>query len=332
MISKLLKNIYPIIYVNIVVGLHKTKVYIEVVSRNKVIDYAANSFKTLSINEKMLAFILSYTSDSPYFYISLLDKSSSQGAIGSCSKKLMSKYYDLENSKYMCTKDKWAYYTSSYDLQKSENRYKEIGLDFIFSPFLVLSLFFKNKIDSRFAMYILIEETFLSLCVFNNGKLLFAIQLGMEHKHSDESDLLVDSESEEDNFTLDDIDIEESKTDFLEDDFSNIEDLSNIDEFVEFKDDKDVNTKETQENIVKVSSSSGFNEDYQRFTLIQNAVNSYYKDDRYESEFIENVYIADNIRVSRDLKKYLEEEMFLKVAIRNIDLTAEICELAKAEI
>jgi hypothetical protein len=267
----------------------------------------------------MLNFILSYTNDSPYFYISLLDRSSSQGAIASCSKKIISKHYDLENSKYMCTKNKWTYYTSAYDLQKSENRYKKIGLDFVFSPFLILSLFFKDKIDSQVAMFILVEEVFLSLSIFDNSKLIFASQLAMEDKHLDEGEFIVDSENEEDSSALGD-DIEEIE--FIEEDFSNIEDLSNPDEFLEFKDDKD--------EVVKEDGSDSDN--HQRFTLIKDALNSYYKDDRYESQFIEKVYIADSISVSRNLKKYLEEDMFLKVIIKNINLSVEICELAKAEL
>ena len=47
--------------------------------------------------------------------------------------------------------------------------------------------------------------------------------------------------------------------------------------------------KEIKEIIHKSNeneiSSDGFNEDYQRFLLIQGSLNSFYKDPKYESQF-----------------------------------------------
>ncbi len=78
--------------------------------------------------------------------------------------------------------------------------------------------------------------------------------------------------------------------------------------------------------------ADGFNEDYHRFSLIQSSISDFYKDSKYDSKFIENIYIADSIGISGDLKKYLEEEMFLNVFVRRLDLPAEVCEIAKAEL
>ena len=69
-----------------------------------------------------------------------------------------------------------------------------------------------------------------------------------------------------------------------------------------------------------------------RFLLIQSAVNKFYKDDRFKSEFVEAVYIADGVGISKDLKKYLEEEMFLSVYVRHINLAHELCNTAKLEL
>jgi hypothetical protein len=316
---------YSTVFVNIVVSIDTTNVHIEVVSKKQVVKQVRANFETISVNEKMIDFILSYTNDTPYFYISLLDNSSSQGAIGSCSKKLLSKYHNLDNSKYMCTKNKWIYYTSVYDIQKCTSTYEKIGIDFIFSPFLVLSVFFKDEICSKFAMYILIEESVLSLAIFDKCKLFFAKQLIMDNKHSDETSYLIDSDDERYDFSLeeDEIDVEE--------DFSDIEELESSDksedseEFIEYEDTKDT-------KVTKRKEDGSFKEDYLRYTLIQNAVNLYYQDEKYESGFIEEIYIANNVSVSSDLKQYLEEEMYLTVNIRDIDLNTEISKLAKAEL
>jgi hypothetical protein len=284
----------------------------------------------------MIDFISSYTNDTPYFYISLLDNSSQQGAINSCSKKLLSKHHNLDNSKYICTKDKWIYYTSVYDIHKSTSKYEEIGLDFIFSPFLVLSLFFKDEICSKFAMYILIEESVLSLSIFDKSKLLFATQLIIDNKYSDEASHLIDSDEVKYDLSLEDEDdhIDEGE------DFSDIEELessdkseraeekTHLEEFIEFEEEKHKKIKK----ITKRKEDGSFKEDYLRYTVIQDAVNLYYQDEKYDSGFIEDIYIADNISVSSDLKIYLEQEMYSTVNIREINLSTEICKLAKAEL
>ena len=65
--------------------------------------------------------------------------------------------------------------------------------------------------------------------------------------------------------------------------------------------------------------------------LIQSSINRFYKGFLYDSKFIESAYIADSIGMRGDLKRYLEEEMFLSVFVRHLDLYAEVCEAAKAE-
>ncbi|PHS57496.1 MAG: hypothetical protein COB17_05810 [Sulfurimonas sp.] len=342
MINKILEAIYTKIFVNIIISSTKTSVYIEVCNKNGTSYSAEKLFDTRTINDLMYNFIKSYIEESPFYYMSILDNSPSQGAIGSCLKDKMKKFHDIDTSRYVCVSNKWAYYSSKYDLNQIENNYKDIGVDFIFSPFAILSLFFKDKIDTSLSMYVLIEDNFLSLCVFDNSELLFARQLDMENDKDSEEDILLNSALDDEEFdldlgdsvNLDNLDVDDD-LDSL-DDFGDIEDLDTVEEIDEFSEEEDI--YEIEEEVVKGvpslldSDSEGFNDDYQRYSLIQGAINSFYKDSKYESKFVETVYIADNIGVSSDLKKYLEEDMFLSVYVRQIDLGSEICEMAKAEL
>ena len=211
----------------------------------------------------------------------------------------------------------------------------ERGVDFVFSPFSILANFFKDKVDSQHAMYILIQEGFISLCVFDNSELLFAQHLDMGSV-AEGDDLLIDDSDDildlEDGIDLEGIDII-GDDEGLED-FSDIEDLDSLEEIDEFSENEDVEEEfyHEEENETSKGDESGFNEDYQRFSLIQSSISHFYKDDRFKSQFIENVYIADSIGVSSDLKRYLEEEMFLSVYIRHLELGVEVSELARAEV
>jgi len=119
------------------------------------------------------------------------------------------------------------------------------------------------------------------------------------------------------------------------DDFSDIQDLDSLEEIDEFSENKDIEEefyRDDEEEELAPGSEEGFNEDYQRFSLIQSSVNHFYKDEKFESQFIENVYIADAVGISSDLKRYLEEEMFLSVYVRHLELGVEVSELARVEV
>ena len=335
MLGKFFESLYLKVFVNIVVKNTITDVYIELYSKNGVVDSFEDSFNTTKMSEDILSFISSYTNESPFSYISVLDMSESQGAIPTCSKNRLSYYYDISESEYKCYDEKWTYYTSKSDLYNIERRYKDIGVDFIFSPFSILTNFFKDKVNSKLAMYILVQEGFISLAVFDNSQLLFAKHLNLE-KFIENDELIMDVSDDildlEDGIDLEDIDVMDVN-DSLED-FSDIEDLDSLEEIDEFSDNKDVEEEfyNEEKDELEESEDEGFNEDYQRFSLIQSSISHYYKDDKYESKFIENVYIADGVGISSDLKRYLEEEMFLSVYVRHLELGIEVSELARAEV
>jgi len=338
-LSKFLESLYNKVFVNIVVKSKTSDVYMELCSKNKVIDGQQITFSTTSTNDKMINFISSYTKETPYFYISILDMSFEQGAIPTCDKNSLSTYCDLSTSEYKCHDTKWTYYTSKTNLYDVEKRYREIGVDFIFSPFTILSEFFKDKIDSGIALYVLIQETYISLCVFENSQLLFAETLRMKSSLEEED---THSEDDDDNDPIEIGGIDLDGVDVLDDmdgmddldDFSDIEDLDSIEDIDEFSEHKDIEEEfyESDEVLSKSSSEDTFTEDYERFTNIQHSLRGYYKNSKYKSAFVESIYIADAVGVSGELKKFLEEEMFLSVYIRHINLGEQLTSLAKKEL
>jgi hypothetical protein len=337
-LGKLFEALYHKVFINIVVQRSKSIVYVEDCNRQGIVNSNSESFDTTGLNSKMHEYIDSFISESPFHYISILDTSNTQGAIPTCVSRDMSNFNDMTSSKYICHSNQWAYYTSKPNLDIIKYNYSKVGVDFIFSPFTILSNFFKDKIDSNLALYILLEDNYITICVFDNSKLLFGDHIDMQHG-DDNEELLID-ETGDDEIDLDlegsiDLDDIESMNDIDGlDDFGDIEDLDSIDEIDEFAETDDEEEEESSDIYEESSVDDGitFNEDYQRYSLIQSSINRFYKDYKYESKFVESVYIADAIDVSGDLKKYLEEEMFLSVFVRQIDLGAEVCEMAKADL
>jgi len=338
-LSKILESLYLKVIVSIVAERKRTLVHIELCSKKGTIDEVSTEFNTTMLNDKMYDFISEYIKESPYFYISILDTSIVQGALPTCEKNKLEDYYDLSMSKYKCFDEKWIFYTAKNDIYQIEREYEEIGVDMIFSPFVILANFFKDKIDNNLAMYALIQDAFISIAIFENSQLIYAQHLDI--LTGDESEDILLEEGMDDNVDLDldagidleDIGVDDGAIDDLEE-FGDIEDLDSLEDIDEFSDNKDVEEElqEVNTSLPEDEENESFNEDYQRFSMIQSAISRFYKDNKYESKFIENVYIADCAGVTNDLKKYLEEEMFFNVYVRRADLPAEVCELAKMEL
>jgi len=333
MISKLFASLYTRVFVNIVVESTQSLVYVEVCSSKKVERSMHKYFPTTTMNTAMYEFISALYKETPFCYISVLDRSLSQGAIPTCTTSEMGKYCDINASEYRCYANSWAFYTSEYDIEAIKHDYRSIGIDFIFSPFALLANFFKDKIESTLSIFVLVQSNALSFSVFDHGGLLYGEYLSMQHE-KEGSTLLIDSSIDEDldagmmdGIDLEDIAIEDDSSGF--EDLGTIEDLDAGDTIYEFSEAAVLN--EVVPKKEEQSTSGGFNEDYQRFVLLQGALNTFYKDPKYKSQFVENIYIADSIGVSSDLKNYLEEEIFLTVFIRKIDLGAALCDMAKVE-
>ena len=339
MFAKLFESLYLKVFVGIIVNRATTDVSIETYSKENAVDHLVQSFETTSVSAEMLEFINKYTNESPYHYISILDTSTDQGALPTCDKSKVSYYYDLNGSEYKCSDKKWTYYTSKNDMYSIEKTYKQIGIDFIFSPFSILSNFFEDKIDGHIAMYLIIQDKFISVSVFEESQLIYAEHTDIELSQ-DPDDVLISND--EDGIDLDigidldgidDIDDIDDLDDL--DDFGDIEDLDSLEDIDQFAEEKDVE-EEFYESIEDThedeSDDDTFSEDYERFSIIKNSISSFYTSEKYESKFIENIYIADGVSTSSDLKKYLEEEMFLNVYIRRVDLNFELCKLARMEL
>jgi hypothetical protein len=339
-LGKVLESLYLKVFITIVKKHQSMLVYIELYSKKGVIESVEEEFETIEFSADIVTFIDHYKQETPYYYIAFLDDTALQGALPTCNKSHFSRYLDPIGISDRCYHDKWSYYTQESTLLELQKRFAPVGVDFLFSPFVVLANFFKDKITKQIALFVLIEEDYLSLAVFRESQLLFAEHLELQ-RGDDAEDILLNDDLEEDldlvsdeedvGIDLDDIDVE-SPQESLEE-LGDIEDLDTLEEIEEFSENKDLEEEllESDEELHE-GNEGEFNEDYQRFSLIQTAVAHYYKDDHYESEFIENIYMADTIGVSNDLKRYLEEEMFLNVYIRQADLTVEVCDLIKEEL
>jgi len=343
-VFSLKKLLYNEIYINILQGSENTVIYVEELGSKGAVSRYEESFNSSEKN-KIYEYISGFTHMSPIHYISILDPSLNQGAFPTCSSADITKFCDLGANEHVCMGKTWGYYTSKLDLLQLQGRYKKIGLDFVFSPFYMLQNFFQDKIKGELALYILVCEDYMAMCVFDESNLKFAILQDMQKENdgnedlmmdvSDDEDLMLDDLEDESSVDLDDIDLDDDDDDDIDglDDIDELDDFDSFDDMDDFSmDDSDEDTfSSTEKSLDDVIEQNTFGEDYHRFSLIQSAVNTFYKDSKYDGEFIQNVFIADGIGLNNEFKRFLEEEMFLNVFIRRLDITQELSDLAKVE-
>lgn len=336
-LTKIIEKLYVKLYLSIVTTKSSTLVSVETLKAGMRIDFKQAEFDESQTME-FIEYVKNATTETPFNYISFLDDSMEQGALGSCQKSETAHLVDLSLARSICYDEKFMTYTPSSNINRIKEQYKEIGLDYIFSPFLLLRNFYADKISDNFGLYVLVQDKTLTLAVFSDAKLLFSDYVDTTIKTFEDvlSDDSLESEDSELDFELDDLGLEDGiNLDDIDaiDNLNDIEDLDSIEEIEEFSDIEDLEEslpEEISDEHIE-SKIDDFSDDYERFSMIQGVLQRYYSDDRYENNFVEHIFIADAVGVSDDLKRYLEEELFVSVIIRSVDIQSSILELAKEE-
>ena len=329
------------VFIAIIVLEEGHEVVVLTVKNKKTIDLIRHHFEGDSSSIAMNNFIKEKSNISPFFYTSILNQYPNQGAYDGCIKS-------NEKSvgiKVLCRDQQWTQYASREDLANLEKSYSNIGLDFIFSPFSLIEYYFADKIKSGLALYAFGMPNLFSVAIFDEGKLEYAYHYTptnsdlMEAEEDAEaltfsSPLIEEEEEEEDSIVrLDDLEDLD-----LMDDLDSLGDLDDLDEFSdssEFSEDSltpEEKRVDKENGIVLIKGElDRSNEEYSRFEWIQKTLERFYASEQCQNRFIETVCIADSGSGGDELKRYLEEELFLNVLIRHVDVGVGINALAQLE-
>lgn len=350
-LSGLIKNIYQQIFIGIVVQDTSMKVCVQMRKGKRLEKEISRNFSIFQATPSSEAneFVKSYMDESPFSYVAVLNDTLQQGAIPTCSMHKAENFNDLSSCVTVCNEDKWMVYAEKSELNALQKRFLINGLDYIFSPFFILSSFFEDKTGGKTSLLVLIQDDYLSLCIFNEGELLFANHyvtkeaIADEHLSADLDESTGESLSfslEDDNdlsINLDDIDALE-ELDAL-DDLDSLQDLDDLDDLDEIEDFEESLNEAVVESEIALEEAKtkydgkmdNFSNDYKRFQLIQAALQQFYNDDKYNNKFVEETYIADACETGPDLVRFLEEELFVTAYKRSIDVDKELIKMAIRE-
>ena len=305
-------------------------------------------------------FLNSVSDESVFCYTGVLNSAAAQGALPVSTINEALEFEDLSSANLIKREDEnWLAYTSNLELMQLQKSLDNIGVDLIISPFFVLTNFFSDKVNDKCAMYLLNQGDSLTMGIFDGGSLLYGnhftfreneeeeeVQLGeddaMLQEEADELDLSmdIDLESLDDEPEEEEIDDDEELEGLDElddlgelDDLQELDDLDGMDEMEEFSEETaSVSSVAAAEEENPEAGLEGADVEFKRFELVSKALNTFYHDNRYKSDFIEEIYIADSTPECDDFIHFLEEELFVTVHRRSVDIAEVLTLLSKKEI
>ncbi|MEA1917674.1 MAG: hypothetical protein U9N42_09170 [Campylobacterota bacterium] len=340
-----IKQFYQNVFISILPSSTQTFVYVSIEKNKKSNVIHKESFNTSSSNKALEEYVNRYTQITPLFYVAVFCNVKEQGAISSCSHNELEKFTDISTSITICSDNRWSAFASIKEVDDVNSTYKAFGLDYLISPFSIIETFFHEKIDSGIAIYALILEDCIYTSIYKESKLLYAHRgdfddIEEQNSHEDEDgdksttsmDFDLETMDFDDEFHLDDIE--------MIDDFDNLDDLSNIEDLDSADDLDEFEQNETPETSVDLDSDPSSAKDslanldlnFKRFLIIQDSLKSFYSNPNYDSQFIEQIYTADAIHCSDEFKSYLEDELFLTVYSRTIDINSTMVDMTRQEV
>jgi hypothetical protein len=269
-----------------------------------------------NLGGKVINFINSLQDEYDNTYIALFLNTPGQGIIPGCDENALEKFHvDHKNVKSICKDDRFLMYATLIDIKWADKLFVKSGLDFLFSPFLVLDYFIKKAMKQEYynkdevVLYMLNTHNALTLMIQKGDEFLygafFNIAKGEDLLYTDYDDIEDDTQMEE--LNLDDIsDLE------MED----ILDVSNQSNFVTNILQSDENITEEDERIIKYLNSS---------------LKEFYSNDLYHSEFITAAKIYDDVGLNEGVMKYIESELLLDTRAENISVNDVILDLSMQE-
>ena len=321
---KTIKKYLTIQYVGVIVHEDSCIVKTKKVKKGETVYEEEKEF-TIASKEKLSGEVIRYLSqlqeEIEQTYIVLFLNSHGQGVVPSCSKSAYQKFHiEYDHVKNICVNQKYSIYASNIDIKWAEKIFAKTGLDFIFSPFLILdNLRKKESRREGIVLYMLTGYNSITIMIFENETLLYGTFINI----AKEEDLLntdfTEELMEEDDDSLDEIDLD------MELEESDV--IADILEDVELE--TDIQSSAQEENAtIKLKL---FGQDLRLVKYFDASLREFYENDLYKSDFVSYVKIYDATDLNEDIVTYLKEQLLVDVATRKINIEDELIALAVQE-
>lgn len=275
-------------------------------------------------------FLTSLEKNYKFVYIAYLLDASGQNCLPTCKEEEFTKY-NIDKNKIIkvCIEEKWMIYALKSDIKWIKELFEESGVDFIYSPFLVLNNFIHNKKQkTKNNLFLLYTENFITLMIFDGDKVVFSAFFKIPYKEFEFSSEEDEPKPEESDTVIEGIELDNIESE--DEEFDGFVDITKLEDDSEPEDDILESAKE------EVASSTLedlelYGREVVIFKFISSAIEEYYKNDIYESEFLEEIIIYNDSNISNDIITMIENDLFLDVELHSIDVKEEMINMSIKE-
>ena len=287
-----------------------------------------------SVSSKMEDYLNELQLEYNFSYIALFLDSMGQGAINGTSSIDFEKHsVDIKSVSHFSIDNKWSVYASFIDINWVKKLFLKVGLDFIYSPFVVqYSLLQERKSKNKPVLYILNHQDSVTISIYDSNSLLFGayfktttdenLTSGEEDWENAEEEDSIDNLVELDSIETDDLE-ELGEFDDLDSDSTTFDEDSHESESLGNFEDK---------NLEEESNLELFGRDVLVYKYLTSSLKEFYNNPLYGSCFIDTVVIFDGYEVSSELIDMIENELFMEIEMDKIDITQVVCNMAKKEV
>lgn len=356
-IRTVLQKKFPNLFVAIVLNETECELRCKVLKDGAIVKTFTKTFVITppleALDKSLETYLMNLQDEYRFVYIAFLLGTLGQGAISGTANSAFSKNsIDVKNVHSVSLFNQWSAYASYIEIKWAKNLFAEVGLDFIYSPFIVLSDFVvSQKLKTKPTCYILNCQDFFILAVFEGKQLhfgaFFKTQTDTAFSHSDSVD---DWENEQEEAGIIDSETLPEATPQEEENDEGIESLSELSELGELSELDDVDSLRSTDSFSDVDDKTlgayrgmeGLKEEdislelYGRDLLVykylKTALEEYYHNPLYTSEFLDEIIIFDGYEISSDLIHQLEDELMMDVEIHKVDVSDRMCDIAIKEV
>jgi hypothetical protein len=278
----------------------------------------------------LLSYMDSIYESHSYVYCATMLSSVNQGAIPDCSRDAFSKYeIESRNIDSICINGRWTMYTGRSDISAIQKQFDKVGgIDFVFSPVIVLGKFFaKDIIVGGTFLTALKFKSFLCVAVFNQTQLLYSSFMQIKTAGSEKVASADTTES-----TFEDFFDDDSVHSLGGDGMMELDDLSvNLDDETSSTSALSTNIEDEafrEKNLGSIMSLESTGSDLRLADFIKDSLSEFYKNPLYQASFIDKILIADPICETTDSKDILENELMMSVEIEKIPVSMLLCQMA----
>lgn len=337
-LTKVFQKYLSNIFISIVQQENEWVIYSKIVKNGAIKNKLTEKFESQendSIPKKMQIYLEKLQADYNFAYTALFLDSMGQGAINGTTAKDFEKHsVDMKSVSYFHIDNAWTAYVSFIDIKWTKKLFENVGLDFIYSPFMVQNSLIKSqKIKEKPTLYILNHENSVTISIYENSNLLFgSFFKTTTDENLDDGDEDWDNAKEEEGIE----DLVELDT-MYDDEMGALAELDDLDSNEESTDFEDMETKEsdlghfTDEENADNSDLELFGRDVIVYKFLVSSLKEFYKNSIYKSNFIDTIVIFDGYEVSSELIDMIENDLLMDIEMNKINISETVCDMSIKE-